>query len=43
MGIVRDFEKYILSSEWSFTYTGDSLLTIRDKVLNEEIYNPSHQ
>ena len=32
-GIVRDFERYVLDSEWSFTYTGKSVLTIRDKNL----------
>jgi hypothetical protein len=40
-GIVRDFEEYILDSEWTFTYTGKNIVTIRGKELKEEYYNPS--
>lgn len=41
VGIVRDYQTYVLDEEWSFAYTGSNILTIRDKQLKEEYYNPS--
>lgn len=34
-GIVRDYETYVLDSEWTFTYTGRNIITIRDQELKE--------
>lgn len=42
-GIVRDYESYILDSEWTFTFTGKNIITIRNNELKEEYYNPSLQ
>ena len=43
VNIVREFDSYVLDSQWTFTYTGQNILTIRDKQLKEEYYNHGSQ